>query len=101
MMQDLDEHYPTVDSDYLCSLIEQSNKVKDVIRVGNTKAYILNGQKPITKRTILVRETDDKCVDFYFATSIAIKLGLMGPLLTWLEEHKNWKDGAYIERAKP
>lgn len=79
MTQDLDEHYPTVDSDFLSSLIEQSSKVKDVIKVGSTKAYILTGQKPIAKRTILIRETDDKCVDFYFATSTAIKLGMMGP----------------------
>lgn len=99
MTQEIDEYYPTVDSDFLCLLIEQSSKVKDVIRVGSTKAYILNGQKPIAKRTILIRETDDKCVDFYFATSIAIKLGSIGQLLTWLEEHRNWKDGAYTERT--
>lgn len=98
MMNDLDDYYPTVDLNFICSLIERSPKVIDTITVGHSKAYIISGSnnKPISTRTIIIRDVGDNCVDYNFATGIAIKLGLLTPLTAWLEENKKWKDGGYI-----
>ncbi|WP_020603268.1 hypothetical protein [Spirosoma spitsbergense] len=96
MIGELDDHYPTVDLIFMCELIEGSHKVIDRIKVGDTTAYILSGKRPVGERTITVRDVGDNSVDYIFATGNAIKLGLMGPLLKWLEENKHWKDGGYF-----
>ena len=94
-----DDHYPTVDVGFMHELIASSNKIEGIIKVGTTTAYIIKGIRPISKRTILLRETDGQ-VGFMHATGYAIVLGVMGELLHWFEEHKDWKDGAYILKKK-
>jgi hypothetical protein len=91
----LDEHYPTVDLEFIKELILSSDKIEGTLQVGTTTAYIVKGIKPISKRTILLRETDGQ-VGFMHATGYAITLGLMPKLLKWFEKNRDWKNGAYI-----
>ena len=90
-----EDHYPTIDKEFMHELIIGSKKLEGVVRAGTTTAYIIKGLKPISKRTLILRETDGQ-VGFMHATGCAVILGVMGKLLKWYEENKNWKDGAYI-----
>ena len=92
----IDQHYPTVDKSFIKEQIEKSHKVKGIIEIGDTTAYVLDGNKPIISRTYYLRELTKGEVDYYIATGLAIKLGFMSALLSWFETNKNWKDGAYI-----
>lgn len=96
MSSDLDDHYPSVDLDSFCDIIKHSGKVKDEFTIGKSTAYILEGHKSISKRTIIIRRVGDEHYDYHQATGIAIKHGFMGSLLEWFEKHKDWKDGGYI-----
>jgi len=92
-----DEHYPTVDVSFMHELIESSNKIVGVVTVGSSTAYIMAGARQIGKRMFSLRETEDGTIDYMYATGLAIRLGCIGGLLDWLEVHRNWKDGAYIQ----
>lgn len=91
----LDNH-PTVSIDFIKEQIGLSNKVQSVITIGNTDAYVIFGNKSISRRTFLIRDTGDGEVDFNYATGLAMKLNFMPQLLDWLETNKKWKSGAYI-----
>lgn len=96
-----DTHYPTIDADFLRGLISSHPRVipGSEIRVNNSVAYVMVGNKPINKRIILTREISPNQLGFISSTAVAIRLGFIGELLTWLVENRNWKDGAYIVPA--
>jgi len=96
MTQNSDDYYPSIDLESLCELIRNSGKVIDEFKVGDTTVFTLGEKVSIAKRTILIRWVGDNCYDFNQATSLAYKYKLMPALLQWFEEHKLWKDGAYI-----
>ena len=92
-----DNHYPTVDADFILDQIRSSPKInkESEMQVGSTYAFILKGDKPIYKSQVFVRLKDNQ-VTYMEATALAIRLGFMTELLDWLELHRNWKDGAYF-----
>lgn len=92
----MNSHYPTVDRTFIEQQIRKNNNFLDSLTIGSTTAYIMVGNKPVMKRTHILRELEPGIVDYYSATGLAIKLGFMGALLEWFEQNKNWKDGAYI-----
>jgi hypothetical protein len=98
MNEQEDQHYPTVDFEFIDSLIRSSQKLAGVTVVGRTNAYILVGSRPIAKRTIPLRPSNDNKVGFMQATAIAYKLGKLDDLLKWYEQHCNWKDGGYVAK---
>lgn len=87
--------YPTVDYDFVCSLIQSAAKVKHTVTVGDTFVYITEGDKAIVERIFLLRRTPDNCVDYFLASGIAIKLKKLRELLEWLESNRGWKEGGY------
>lgn len=86
---------PTVDLEFLISLIEGSSKIEGSFQTGQTRTFIMKGSSFIGKRMILVRGIDGS-VEFDFAMGIAIKLKCQGELLEWLKINRSWKDGAYL-----
>jgi hypothetical protein len=90
-----DDHYPTIDKSFVHEMLMGCGKIEYTVEVGTTTAYIFKGLKPIGKRTILLRETNGQ-VRFEHISGLAVRFGCMGHLLTWLEEKRSWKDGAYI-----
>jgi hypothetical protein len=92
-----DSHYPTIDPDFFHECCVNSEKFHASITVGNSTGYILKGTKPIAKRTITIRKLRDGHIGFDIATSTAYRMNFLGPLLKWLEEHRNWKDGGYVD----
>lgn len=91
-----DDFYPSVDVDFLCKQIEESGKVVNIINVGSTTAYILEGAKSITKRTITIRRIGDNTVDYNFASNVAFRLKFLDALMNWYINEKNWKEGGYF-----
>lgn len=93
-----DPFYPTVDLPFFEGLILSSGKViaASKVKVGDTTTFVQDNNKAMHKRIILIRELEPNQVSFEIATGWAIKLGFMGQLLTWFEEHRNWKDGGYF-----
>lgn len=99
-----DPHYPSVDIDFIQEKVIASEKLAEdgILKVGNTTAFILEGNNAVHKRTILIRELQPGQVCFEQATALAIKFSFLGNLLTWLEDKRNWKEGAYIvKEAQP
>jgi len=93
-----DNHYPTVETEFIINKILESKKVdpKSQLKVGSSISFILNGDKALHKRQIILREIDGE-INFMQATSFAILCGFMGDLLIWFETNKNWKEGGYLE----
>ncbi|NIG57253.1 hypothetical protein [Chitinophaga sp. Cy-1792] len=96
-----DIYYPTVSTAFILACVKASGKLeKDgIIKIGKTTNIILAGPQAIFKRTCTFRELEAGELTYENATGLAIRLGFMGKLLDWLYEHKNWKDGAYLEKA--
>ncbi len=96
-----DPFYPAIDTAFLETLILSSGKVisDSKIKVGDSTAFVLDGDKALHKRLIIVRELAPNEVSFELATGLAIKLNFMSKLLNWLEKNKNWKDGAFTEAS--
>lgn len=92
-----DSFYPSIDLPFIEGLILASGKVipQSKIKVGDTTAFVCNGQQAMHKRLILIRELEPGQITFEMATSLAIRIGFMRQLLLWLEQNKNWKDGGY------
>ena len=97
-----DPFYPTVDIEFLERCILNSHKVNPASRVhvGSTTTFVLDGPQALHKRLILVRELTPGQVGYEQATSLAIRLSFLGPLISWLEENRDWKEGAYIVPAE-
>jgi len=96
-----DNFYPTASKDFILDCARNSGKLEDdgIIRIGSTTNFILKGPQAIFKRTCAFRELEPGEVTFEQATALAIRIGFMGKLLEWLELNRNWKDGAYLEKA--
>lgn len=91
-----DNHYPTVDYDFLKNMLDNCAEVQASVTVGSTTAYLFKGERSISKRTITLRKPIDGQVDYLFATGIAHRGKCMGVLLNWFVTERNWKDGGYI-----
>lgn len=89
------DYYPTVDIDYIVSMVKESGKVEGTVRIGKTTAYILKGKKPIPARMVIISESSGQ-VPYMFATGTAIKLKCNDKLMKWFEDNRNWKDGGYV-----
>ena len=92
-----DDHLPSVSILFLKSLFKASDKVEEIIEIGDTTAYLLKGKSQLHKRIIHITNLKSGEVDFDCATSYVLRIRCMGELLSWLEKNKNWKDGAYIQ----
>lgn len=97
-----DKYYPSVDLDFITEKVTQSGMLEDngVIEVGSTITYVQSGSKAIYRRTTLVRQIEPGQVCFEQAMGLAYKFRFLPELLEWLEEHKSWKEGAYISEKK-
>lgn len=93
-----DLFYPSISTDFLDDIITDTTKnpLVEKVKVGSTTLYVTHNTKALHKRTILLRELKKGQVSFELATALAIKFNFMGELLKWLEENRNWKDGAYV-----
>lgn len=98
-MKEQDPHYPLVDIDFIDNLIAKSPKVipNSKIKNGNSIVFYLIGTQALYKRTISIRNLNNKGVGFESATGLAIRLGFMTQLLLWYESNKKWKDGGFYE----
>lgn len=92
-----DPHYPTIDLQFLEQCAEACGKIQGTVKIGDTVAFVLEGDKALHKRFIVVRQLEANQITFENATGLAIRLNFMGKLLAWLETNKGWKDGAYTE----
>lgn len=92
-----DLHYPTIDIDFLISLVNKSSVVQDTYHAGSITVVVLKGTSAIAKRTKYLRKTPAlKTVDYIFGTEFCRRIGKLSDLLEWLVENRNWKDGGYI-----
>lgn len=93
-----DAFYPTIDSQFLEHEIIESGKIipDSKVIVGKTTYFVLEGNKPLFKRNILLREISPGQINYEQATALAIKLSFIGKLMDWLEKNRDWKEGAYI-----
>ncbi len=94
----MDTFYPTISTDYL---IEKISNCPQVIqgshkKIGKTNMFVLDGPQAISKRIILIRDVEEGQVYYDQATSVAAKLRFLGDLIKWLEDNRNWKEGAFI-----
>lgn len=90
-----DNHYPTVDYNFLKNMLENCNELQASVSVGSTIAFLFKGDRSISKRTVLLRKPNDGQVDYAYATGIAQRAKCMGELLDWFVKQRNWKDGGY------
>ncbi len=88
-------NYPCVDISFLKQLAQDSTSIQAVTEVGNTTMFLFKGKSPIAKRCCFINNIVGE-VTFEFATALATKAKKMKELMVWLEENKNWKEGAYI-----
>ena len=93
----MSEGCPNVDIEFFHRLITDNLHVENSFSVGDTTVYVIDGGRPVHKRTIYVRDTPDGVVGYNFATAIAINYKVMVQLDEWFLENRNWKDGGYIE----
>lgn len=93
-----DPCYPSIDMDFIKENIIASGKLvpDGIVKVGATTTFILEGSQAIYKRSILVRELAENQVCLEQATSLAWRFSFLGKLISWLENNRNWKEGAYL-----
>lgn len=91
-----DPFYPSIDFDFLDEQLQSTGKFEGNFSIGQTRTLVLKGCQAIHKRTIRIRELVPNQVCYEQATGLAARFGFMGALITWLEESRNWKEGAYI-----
>jgi hypothetical protein len=93
-----DNYYPSVDLAFILSQVSQSGTLADegIVRLSSTTTFVIEGPQPIYKRSIRVRELQPGQVCLEQATNIAMRFSFLGHLLAWLEQNRNWKEGAYI-----
>ena len=95
-----DNFYPKVDIEFINEHVRQSEKVEEggILKSGSTTVYVAKGVQAIYKRITSVRELEPGGICLEQATAIALRYGFLGKLIHWLEENKDWKEGAYIEK---
>lgn len=91
-----DPFYPSVDFVFIENHLRASGKVLDVLEVGKTKTFVLEGNQAIHKRLLVVRQIQPDQVCYEQAVYLAAKFKFIGALLSWYESNRNWKEGAYI-----
>jgi hypothetical protein len=94
-----DLFYPSIDLAIVQNWALASDKIEPegILKVGETTMFVFKGPQAIFKRVVIIREIEAGQVCFEQATALALRCSFLGPLLTWLEENKNWKDGGYTE----
>jgi hypothetical protein len=97
-----DPHYPTIEKNFFTQLIENNTRVIPGSKTafGRTTVFVMIGNSPIHRRMVNIRENRQGTIPYECATGIAARVGCMGDLLIWLEENRNWKDGAYVAQQK-
>lgn len=95
-----DLYYPSVDFDFIATQLKNTNKFEGYFSVGSTKTFVLSGIQAIHKRSIHIRELSPGQVCYEQATGLAARFKFMGALLTWFEQNRDWKDGAYVENQR-
>jgi len=97
-----DPFYPSVDIDFIKDQALASGKLAQdgIVNFGSTTTLVINGNQAVYKRSILMRELDPGQVCLEQATAVAVRLSFLGPLLKWLEDNRDWKEGAYIKKEK-
>jgi len=97
-----DKHYPTVSIEFIDSQILREDRTPIVNCVKNKKTtyYIVNGTKALFKRTYLVREVEAGEICFEQAMALAIHFRFLHEISIWLEQNRNFKEGAYIDTDK-
>ncbi|SFD25424.1 hypothetical protein SAMN05518672_1011290 [Chitinophaga sp. CF118] len=97
-----DTYYPSVDINFIEEHVIKSGKlVKDgIIKFGTTTTFVVDGPQAIYKRSIFLRELQPGQICFEQATALAFRFSFMGALLGWLEENRDWKEGAYVEQQE-
>lgn len=93
-----DQHYPTVDIDFIISHINTSGKLAHggIVKFGSTTTLVVDGPQAIYKRSILIRELEPGQICLEQATAVSLRFLFLGQLLEWLVTKRNWKEGAYI-----
>lgn len=91
--------HPTVDISFLDEKIKAHANLAGSFVVGATHNYVKEGDKPMYKRLISIRNLGDEQAGLDQATGIALNLGFLGELMEWLEANRNWKEGGYIDDA--
>lgn len=93
-----DQHYPTVDIDFIIKHVQASGKLakSGIVKFGSTTTLVIDGQQAIYKRSILIRELEVGQISLEQATAVSLRFLFLGQLLEWLVTHRNWKEGAYI-----
>ncbi len=94
-----DSFYPTVDIGFIENHVNQSGKLANdgIIKVGSTTTFVQIGQSAIYRRSVMVREIEPGQICLEQAVAVALRFGFLTPLGKWLEDNKNWKDGAYVD----
>lgn len=97
-----DPFYPSVDIDFVIEHVTASGKLAEggLFKVGSTTTFVVRGNQAIYKRSTLIRELKPGEVCLEQATALAAKFSFLGALLEWLEVHKDWKEGAYVDKGK-
>lgn len=91
----MEEYLPTIPVSEFIVLLQNSTRIQGIIDVGDTKAFVLNGSKPIGRRIINIR-TDLPELGYELAMGYAIIAGIISPCMEWFYIHKNFKEGGYI-----
>lgn len=91
---------PSVDIDFLVSLLSNNPKIQGVEKLESSMFYIVKGNKPLAHRTVVIRACKNNEVDFEFATGIGACFKCMDEISEWLLKNKSWKDGGYIVKQE-
>lgn len=94
-----DSFYPTISIEFIETSLLKSPKIvpNSKIKIGDSTAFVTIGEnKAMAKRLIILRELQPNEICYLQATALAARYGFMSGLLNWLEQNRNWKDGAYI-----
>lgn len=94
-----DNYYPVVPISYILDQIQQSGKTEDggIGRFGSTTTVVKSGTQAIHKRTIFIKDIDNNGnISLGKATALAIQYSFLSNLIKWLEDNKDWKEGAFL-----
>lgn len=93
------DYHPCIDTDFVIRQIKESGKIiaDSELRAGSSISFVLKGNQAFHKRFVTLREVNG-CISFEQAMGKAIIFGFISKLMTWCEEHKDWKEGEYIDK---
>lgn len=98
-----DPFYPTVSLDFIEAHIKSSGKLANngIVKAGTVTAVVYEGAQAIYKRTIYLREVEPGCICLEQATALALRFNFLSALMEWLENTRQWKEGAFVLRDSP